>query len=405
MRLFLLLGVVLWATPSLAHRNYVPPDLAWTCKLGDKALLCAMSAPRETMSRMLMQRIDFTEPPRPKIQTALRNQVERLFKLKNPVTLDGTRVRPTIRSMTLLMDHTHAVLEDPALKAPGVELHSSKYDVIRAAFSYPLGGTRPKRIGLTWDVYSAFNRLKANVGQGRPDLSIPGNLLVNGEWTEIRFTADSPSFEWSAADAPAPIPGPETLKSADRSTPAWLWALTLGLLALGVYLWPRKVIAMGAMIWAGMIVIAILWKPAATLSPEETAQVFKVLHRNIYRAFEQGGDESAIYDTIAQSVDGKLLDATYQDVYQSLRLRDDENAVCQVESVRYNDITLEDKWHVRARWTVTGTVSHNGHRHRRRNVYEAIYQIAAVDEQWRLVAVELIDHQRQATATQDLVTP
>ena len=49
----------------------------------------------------------------------------------------------------------------------------------------------------------------------------------------------------------------------------------------------------------------------------EAITIFETLHQNIYRAFDYTS-QSDIYDALAQSVDGPLLDRMYTDIYQSL---------------------------------------------------------------------------------------
>ena len=69
--------------------------------------------------------------------------------------------------------------------------------------------------------------------------------------------------------------------------------------------------------------------PGARRAPLNEAQalaIFVPLHANIYRAFDYGG-ESDVYDALAQSVQGELLDRTYRDVRRSLALQEAGGAV------------------------------------------------------------------------------
>ena len=47
-----------------------------------------------------------------------------------------------------------------------------------------------------------------------------------------------------------------------------------------------------------------------------------------------------------------------------------------------------------ATWTVTGSVGHWGHIHKRSNRYQAELDIAPVDGVWKIVGLELLQEER-----------
>jgi hypothetical protein len=51
-------------------------------------------------------------------------------------------------------------------------------------------------------------------------------------------------------------------------------------------------------------------------------------------------------------------------------------------------------------WTALGTVGHWGHVHQRKNRYEAVVTVAARDDAWKIVGLELRDEKRVDQAGQ-----
>lgn len=390
-----------------AHRNYSNPELAWTCKLGEKALLCGMSAPLGAIERVLMRQLRFENAPTPDVQRALRTELETLFRLKNAVEIDDQRAMPKARSMTLLLDLPHADMEDPAVQVPGVKLHQSRWDIVRFVVSYPIA-QRPKKIALTWDTAAALVRITKEGRLARiPEL--PGSLMIDGRWVEVRFTPESPTFVWRDGETPqmysGPVPPPKTSVLALP-----LWSFGVALVGVIVLVVRRRqaaaTLGLTVVVAGALIPVSVeVSRAQEPLAPAEARQVFEGLLSNIYRAFDHD-EEAAIYDTLAASVDGPLLETVYTDVYESLVLREDGGAVCKVDGVEVKSAELveqsDGRFQIEARWRVTGTVSHEQHRHRRTNAYHARYTVGATEAGWRLVEVEVLDLRRMALATQDV---
>jgi hypothetical protein len=135
-------------------------------------------------------------------------------------------------------------------------------------------------------------------------------------------------------------------------------------------------------------------RPGPQLANEaEAKQLFADLHRDIYRAFDHD-DESGIYDALAGSVDGKLLDRIYAEVYEALVMRDQGGALSKVQQVDILESRLLDglpedpddpRFRVRATWEVTSSLVHEGHEHVRVIEYEGIYTLALREAGWRIV--------------------
>ncbi|WNV03757.1 hypothetical protein RP726_15125 [Candidatus Methylospira mobilis] len=129
--------------------------------------------------------------------------------------------------------------------------------------------------------------------------------------------------------------------------------------------------------------------------------ILAALLHNAYRAF-QLREENAVYDRLANSLDGDILDEIYLQQRRALlkqaRGLGGEGKVSRVELL---DLQLQDKgkfpqyYDVTARWQVEGVVSHWGHAHDRRNLYEARLRLATSSEgEWRITQLTSLDGRR-----------
>jgi hypothetical protein len=137
--------------------------------------------------------------------------------------------------------------------------------------------------------------------------------------------------------------------------------------------------------------------------PAQAEVLFESLLRNVYRAFDHDR-EDAIYDTLAHSVSGPLLDRVYEEVYTSLVMKEQGGAVSKVQKVEVLDqeVTFapddgDPSFAVRARWRVHGKVGHWGHTHQRVNEHEAVYTVAPEGDRWKIVAVKVLAQSRVDT--------
>ena len=106
-----------------------------------------------------------------------------------------------------------------------------------------------------------------------------------------------------------------------------------------------------------------------------------------------------IYDGLARSIAGDLLTQAYLEMQRSLELRNQGGArvkVNDVEVIHCRPERLRDGvgFVAECRWTVTGSVGHWGHIHRRRNQYDARLTIRAMDGGWKITEMELRSEER-----------
>jgi hypothetical protein len=123
-----------------------------------------------------------------------------------------------------------------------------------------------------------------------------------------------------------------------------------------------------------------------------------MLH-NAYRGF-QLRDEEAVYDRLARSLDGQLLEETYLQQRRSL-LRHSQGigGLGKVDRVEVEHLQLMPTdtpatAEMEAEWVAHGSVSHWGHAHPRHNRYRARLKLqVAPDQRLRITAMDFLDGQ------------
>ncbi|MEA3413542.1 MAG: hypothetical protein U9R74_18720 [Pseudomonadota bacterium] len=190
-----------------------------------------------------------------------------------------------------------------------------------------------------------------------------------------------------------------------------------GLLALPVVLWVVRrnrrgqstmlpltglaVLAIaGALAWP--IARVTLARPpaiAGELQPAQAKELLQVLLKNVYRAFDFR-DEGDVYDKLSLSVSGDLLTDIYLQNRRSFSIQKAGGAQARIQSVEIQDAVaerLDDQplaYAIKGNWTAQGTVGHWGHVHTRRNRYDAVVTVEAVDGAWKITDLEVLEEQR-----------
>lgn len=271
----------------------------------------------------------------------------------------------------------------------------------------------PTRLALTWDAFPPD--LKLFRPEDAPPMAISAQLNDGLFDYPLQFTVEEPEYVWvgqlrDPGEALLPVP------EAAPAKPIRVSAVFVGLflLGLGLVAFARKAGARWILIGMACIALSTQLRHLAlvatpfTRSPEppsaEDAQaIFEPLHRNVYTAFAFDS-ESDIYDALAGSVAGDLLDTMYVQVFRSLKLPDEGHGLARVQAVRHASTELESagvlpgtahpSFTVRARWEVDGSITHFGHSHERTNEYDARFTVAQGSQnpsEWRLVGHELLE--------------
>jgi len=121
-----------------------------------------------------------------------------------------------------------------------------------------------------------------------------------------------------------------------------------------------------------------------------------LLH-NIYRAFDYRGEEQ-IYDVLAKSVTGNLLNDVYLETRNGLELANQGGAQVKVKNIEMLEVSNigenDDGLLVEARWNVAGSVGHWGHIHQRTNAYHARLTLQDIDGAWKLTSLNILEEER-----------
>ena len=135
------------------------------------------------------------------------------------------------------------------------------------------------------------------------------------------------------------------------------------------------------------------------LSSDESERVMHSLLKNVYRSFDFR-DESDVYDKLALSVQGDLLEEIYLQNRKSFAVKKAGGAQARVKEIEIIEagaeaLSSEGKgFAVKAKWTAQGSVGHWGHVHTRKNYYDAMVNVEAIDGHWKITGLELLEEKR-----------
>jgi hypothetical protein len=327
-------------------------------------------------------------------QDDLKQQLSDYILSHTQLQIDAQVASPTLERIDLM-----------TLTSTGVELRSTpvredlQQAYIGVVISY-LTTAMPNAVTLTWAPFP-------------PWTSVIAATVIDPESSRSeQLTAQDTMLRWDNQLAQAPVPTIEAVTVEPPQVPVPL----LSLLVLAVAIIPGiaalrgwrptvalacvRVLVAGALIVAPLAttVIALpqqMWvKPTA----EQARRILSALLPAVYRAFEFR-QESAVYDRLAVSVDTSLLTQIYLEHRHVLEMTERGGARGRVEAVDVAQVgavepTDGNGFRVQVSWTVAGSVVHFGHRHYRKNQYQAWITIIAVDGVWKLRRLDIIDEQR-----------
>ena len=370
------------------------------------------------------------------------DELEAFFAKACPVKIDGIAVRPVLTDLTICAPElpSSAYGQDPgendasgqnSTPSPG---RPARWVEAKMKLVYSTKGTA-RQVSMAWNVFTADRAdalgllnpfgmdvsggLEAGLTAGDPNEVIAVSELM-GRRSFLTFTPEEPEYVWHAAgrtsraDLMAVVPNAAEKTISLPTVPiAAMVLLILFLAAARSGKMPRGLVA-GATLMVllvgivgrdvGRAEITQFWRGGIEIPDEaEAKEIFAALHKNVYRAFDYE-TEDAIYDALAQSVSGELLDEIYTNVYQSLVLQDQGGAICKIENVEMleNKMMAPDpdvenggiEFRVSCRWEVKGLVAHWGHAHRRVNRYGAVYTLRPFGDSWRIYDVEMNEQER-----------
>jgi hypothetical protein len=333
--------------------------------------------------------------------------VSALVDLPNRVCIDGVEVAPVIRTLEIVrpeLDTRPGFEQSPALLLPQIFVVAE----------YPCKSA-PRSVSMVWGAYPrdfiAADRDTA------PISDVEAVVTGRGALELVTFRKSEPEYVWHAPAAGAAVAPVVSLPAPGRVS---IPAASLVVVAAGVG-WvvtrgrrgkvARMVLA-GAATVVGAAAAGPYWRidvgasAGRPISEAEAVEVFTALRANVYRAFDYTR-ESDIYDALARSVDGPLLDSIYNDVYRGLVMQEEGGALSRVRAVTPLETTRIEEdagdprvFAVRSRWRVEGVVYHWGHSHTRTNEYLAEYRLACRAEGWRIVGLRPLEQRRIETDAQ-----
>jgi hypothetical protein len=359
-----------------------------------------------------------------------RGEIQEFFAQTCPVKIDGIEVRPVLVSIEFEspeLPTQDGGPYDEATPERGVPGPMAWWVNARIALAYSTKGD-PRQVSMVWNVFTGeaveqsdfvlpMNDVYGEFQGANPDEVLAVADLF-GKKTILKFTPDEPGYTWHADGLASRAGAMADVPIASRGTITLpLIPIVAGLLLMLLLLATRAerarhslaAVAAAIILLAGVagqnvgrVTVSKVWRGIEIPDEARALELFAALHKNVYRAFDYE-TEDGIYDALAHSVSGDLLDEIYNDVYQGLVMRDQGGAVSKIERVVILRSEKEDAAEVNRRepqfnvscdWRVLGLVEHWGHAHRRVNEYSAIYTLTPVGDEWKISAVEMRDQKR-----------
>ena len=332
---------------------------------------------------------------------SLRQRIGEFFLTTNPLTIDGELARP-------ILDRTNFI----KLGLKGIQLleRPERLEISTAIVGVIISYTTP---GIAQEVSVDWQLFTDQVQQIPASATDPAGPFVS------YVTPEDNIFSWTNYLKNYKIP--TIVQAAVKDTLGLVWlplATLLCLAALVVVIWwmwrrrqSKAPIRVQLVLMIILPVIAVVAYPylkipvnrpafmAGELSSTQATELLQVLLKNVYRAFDFR-DEEDVYDKLALSVEGKLLEDIYLQNRESFSVQQAGGAQAKIKSVdiiqasasRLADDSLG--YAIEASWSALGTVGHWGHLHQRKNLYEAIINVANVDGVWKITGLELLEEKR-----------
>ena len=352
-------------------------------------------------------------------QDAVRPIIEDFFLTGNPITVNESPVKPFVERCDFYGIDFRDFAQISQRKQ--VALSNARVGIILV---YPLT-TTPKNVRLTWDrfhksLWAVTTVVFAQDSSFRKTLSRVGanNVL---EWNAPdKALVDQIS---PLSSVPAILPPRPTF-----AVPVFaLSVLIASCIALAVMKragmsWSRLRVAIALL--ASITVAAALsgvgrcnipWGTAPSISNDDARHVAAQVLSNIYQSFRCRGEDD-VYDSLAVSTAGDVLQELYLQIQESLRMAEQGGVIARVKQVELVDSQLQPAPHGNAsgaheqsfsclcRWNVAGTVEHWGHIHERTNQFEAVFLFEPIAESlssetpasfhWKLIKLNITNSQR-----------
>jgi hypothetical protein len=331
----------------------------------------------------------------------LKQRIGEFMLGKNPVLVDGEALKPILdRSNYVKVALTGIQLVE---KPERLEIDTAIVGII---ITYLTEGM-PQEVTVDWELFTEqVERVPATATD--PAGPLPTFLTPDDNvhtWTNFLKNYQLPTVQTvSVAGSLGEIRIP------------WVSAVC-ALLTLPLMLWVvrrRRQGQSSAVPMTGLVVLliagAVAWplarvhlaRPTAIageLQPAQAKELLQVLLKNVYRAFDFREEED-VYDKLAVSVSGDLLADLYLQNRRSFSIQQAGGAQAKIQSVEIQEAAAERPddgpltYAIRGNWTAEGSVGHWGHVHTRRNRYDAVVTVEAIDGAWKITDLEVLEEKR-----------
>ncbi|MGI9245035.1 MAG: hypothetical protein ACR2RV_29800, partial [Verrucomicrobiales bacterium] len=220
---------------------------------------------------------------------------------------------------------------------------------------------------------------------------------------------DNPELVWNNYLKNPTDVSPKVIAAPEPGAPAWLRPLGMAGVAVGALVLIASLLKARSGSWsvaqsaAGLLIIGIsAWASISSrrdpIDAEVAHEIVGTLLYNVYRSFDFRQEEE-VYDMLAKSVDGPLLESTYLETRRGLILQNQGGARAKVNEFELAELAPTaldrgDGFAVEADWVVGGSVGHWGHIHQRRNRYQADLTVEPVAGEWKITEMEVTSEER-----------
>jgi hypothetical protein len=332
--------------------------------------------------------------------------IKAFFEKANPIKIDDVLATPTVDRL----DFYGLDFKDFAQKADRrrVSMINARVGVI---LRYPLK-SRPRTVEVAWDLFNKY--------------VWGAQMVIYSEEKNFSqfFSPYQKTFRWTSPERPAAVPIESVEYKAPPDAPKrmnrWfeILVIVVGLTASSLMqpyfsLAKRCLILFASSCALAAAMLAIdraglmqIWPKTPPPSNEEARALFdRVLH-NVYRSFEYR-DDAQVYDALAKSLAGPILEKTYLDIKKGLVVLEQGGAQARVTRIALSDAQAQPiaggkdprGFDLLATWEVEGTVEHWGHIHQRINEYQALFSVEPVDRVWRITAMNVQSDKRKSFKT------
>jgi len=330
----------------------------------------------------------------------VRQNIANFFMAREKVLIDGKQLKP-------ILDRT-AYVESSMLRSRFIEIPERvplNTAMLGIVITYLTKGM-PQEVVTEWDLFServqkVTARMIDPAGPFPYDLDPTDNVL---KWTNYLKNYSIPTVDKiEVAEEHHGVTVPLL------SLACAILLLPFGFIAVKSYKASRSIKAHVATIIILLISMVVLFPfyqisignnaRASQMSEEDSRSIVESILKNVYRAFDFREEED-VYDKLAISVSGDLLEEIYLQNRQSMLIEQAGGAQAKVKQVEVLTTEVRDSKRqkgaldVRTKWSAVGSVGHWGHIHSRRNMYDAILTLAVVNGFWKITGIELLEEKR-----------